>query len=105
MAIVTQEEIDATQNTFYSVTTSDTEALPTRLGKKRRTALVLTPTSAGVTVYVSLGDTPAAVGTGIPLQANQPFADSDSGDTYKCWQGAVRVIGSGAGNLAITEKF
>lgn len=104
MAVVTQEEIDATQNTSASVSGTEGEIIQSRLGKKRRTALVVTPVTAGVVVYLSLGDQIAALDKGIVLLTNQPMQDSDNGD-YKCYQGAVRAIASGNGTVAITEKF
>jgi len=102
---VTQDEIDASQSTSASVSTSDAEILPTRLGRKRRSALIITPVTSGVIVYLSFGDRPAVASTGIVVLQNQPAQDTDSGDTYKCWQGAVHAIASGNGTVSIMEKF
>lgn len=99
------DEIDASQSTNAAVSTSDTEILQTRLGRRRRSALIITPTTSGVVVYISFGDRPAVATTGIVVLQNQPMQDTDSGDTYKCWQGAVHAIASGAGNVSIMEKF
>jgi len=101
--VVTFEDIDQSASTAASVGTSSSTVLPTRLGKPRRTQFVLTNISP-TTVYVSKGEAPAVSGTGVPLQQNQSWSESDDGG-FKCYQGAIQAIGSGASTVAIVETI
>lgn len=96
------------RNTAVSVSGTDVELTPTRLGRTLRTAIILTPVTAGVIVNISLGDNPAVIDQGIRLIQGQPFTQSaNNAEEAKqtVWQGAIHAIASGAGSVAITEQF
>lgn len=101
--VVTFQDIDQSASTAASVGTSSTTVLPTRLGKPRRTQFIITNLSP-TTVYVTKGDAPAVSGTGVPLQQNQSWTESDDGG-FKCFQGAVQALGSGASTVSIVETI
>ena len=95
-------------NTSASVSGTDAEILPTRLGKSLRIGLTITPLTAGVTVNVSLGDSPATTTKGFQLQPGQVFnqsANNAQEATQTVWQGPVHAIATGAGTVAIVEQF
>lgn len=103
-AIVQFEDIDQSAATAVSVTTSDTVVLPSRLGKPRRTVLVITNLSP-TTIYLSKGDAAAVSGTGIALQQNQTWSESDDGG-FDCFQGAIHALGSsGTSSVAVMETI
>jgi len=99
--------MQGTINKTYACSATSGEALFDRseqaLGT-RRTAFTIVPLSAGVTVTVALGDVPAVADAGIVLSANQPYSESSDGG-FECWQGAVQIVASGAGNVAIRETL
>ena len=66
-----------------------------------RRAIYLTNTS-GAAITISKGVAPAVLNEGIVLQLNCTWFETDS-EGFGCWKGAIQVIGSGAGTLAISE--
>lgn len=92
-------------STAYTQTVGATEieVSPTRLGRSRRVQFILTNLSA-VTVTLTKGDSAAVANKGIILAQNQTYIESDDGG-YNCWQGAFRVVASGAGTVSIVESF
>jgi len=91
-----------TINNTLNVGTSSVEALS--LYNRKRTVFALTNTGATV-LTIAKGDVAAVAGSGIILQPSASMIEStDSG--FTCWQGAIQVIGNGAGGtLAISETF
>jgi len=71
----------------------------------RRSSFSIMNTGA-TTVYIYLSDTEgAATGSGIVLLPNAALTDSNGGD-YKCWQGRISALSSGAGGtLAVFENL
>lgn len=102
--IIEYEEIDLSSPRTVSVSGTAAELSSSRLGLQRRTFFSIIPLTAGVTVTISFGDQTAVALQGISLIQNQPFSMSDS-EEFKCWQGAIQVVASGAGNVAVTEIF
>lgn len=95
-------------NKSVSVTGTEGELLQTRQSKTPRMMLSITPVTAGVTLFISLGEQTAALNTGQPLTANQPFTQSANSLTealQSVWQGSIRQIATGAGTVAIVEEF
>lgn len=92
------------RNAAVSVSGTSTELCATRLGRSRRVALVLTPLTAGVTVSISFGDQAAILNQGMILNQSQPYAEADS-EGFNCWQGAIQAIASGAGSVAVLERY
>lgn len=80
------------------------QAVPDRSGILKRTQLIITNTSAAVVATITKGNVAAVAGTGIVLQANGTYVESTDGG-YTCWQGAVQVVGSGAGTISVVESF
>lgn len=107
-AVAAAIEKQAAGNRTVAVSATESELLQTRLAKSPRTMLAITPVTAGVTVYLSLGEQAAATNQGIPLSPNQPFVQSANNlqeALQTVWQGPVRVIATGAGSVAVTEMF
>lgn len=102
--VVTLEDIDGALPRTVSVSATAAELSATRLGRKRRTQIIIVPLTAGVTVTITKGDSTAVANAGIVLTANQAFVEADDGG-FKCWQGAIQVVASGAGSVAINETF
>jgi len=94
--------MQSTRNDSFSATTSSAEALPERAG--RRLAFVITPVTAGVTIFIGKGPVAVATNTGIPVQVNQNYVESNS-EGFQCWQGPIQILGSGAGTVAISETL
>jgi len=103
-AVVEYNEIDLSAPRTVSVTATAAQLSNSRLGLPRRTSFSIIPLSAGVTVTVAKGDAPAVVNEGIVLIQNQAYIESDS-DGYNCWQGAIQIVASGNGSVAVTEVF
>jgi len=99
--IVGFEDIDQSASTTKTVEVTDTELLPSRLGKPRRSACMVTNVSP-TTIYVSLGDSPATANAGIVLQQNQTATIADDAG-FDCYQGAIRAIGSAQSTVAVIE--
>jgi len=99
--IVGFSDIDQSASTTKTVEVTDTEVLPSRLGKPRRSACMVTNVSP-TTVYVSLGDSPAKANAGIVLQRNQTATIADDAG-FDCYQGAIRAIGSAQSTVAVIE--
>lgn len=95
------EDIYGSQPHTAAVTTSEAELVPSRLGKTRRTQLIIQNTSPTV-VTITKGDDPAVANVGIRLTQNQTFIESDDAG-FLCWQGAVHVVGSGASTVVWNE--
>lgn len=105
MHIVTQSEIELSTPQTVAVTATAKILSYSRLGRTRRTSICITPLTAGVTVTVVEGEIDQCVANaGYVLQQYQPFLDSDQSGA-KCWQGAVCVVASGAGNISVSEIF
>lgn len=94
----------ATKNTSVSVSTSSAEALQNRADQAdtRRTMFSITALTGSVTVTVAKGDVPAVANQGIVLTQNQTYLESNDAG-FPCWQGAVQVIASGSGTIAVSE--
>lgn len=102
--LVTYDEIDLSSSRSVSVSGTEGELSPSRLGRKRRMQIVITPITAGVTIYVSKGDDAAAANKGIVLTANQSFVEADD-QGFRSYQGQYRVVASGAGTVSVIEVF
>lgn len=103
---VTFDEIDIATPRSVSVSSTSTELSATRLNKTRRTQIVVTPLTGGVTVYLvkAPAGAAAAVNTGIVLSANQTFVEADDAG-FRSWQGAYQIVASGNGTVAVSEVF
>lgn len=102
-ATVSWEEIDDSTSSSATVTTSSSQLLPSRLGKKPRTQLVIINTSA-TTVTLVKGEQTAVANAGIRLTQNQTYIEStDAGS--KCWQGAIQAVASGNSTVAYVETI
>lgn len=106
MAKVEFWEIEGTSPQNLSVSGTASVASTSRLGKSHRTAWGVTPTTAGMTLTVVLGDASAAALAGQPLQQWQPMGQSmvDSGGRG-VFQGTIQLIASGSGNASFWETF
>jgi len=98
---VEASDIDLCQSGSASVTTSTSELLPTRLGRSRRTQVIIQNTSATV-VTLFKGDDAAIANRGIRLSQNQQYIEADDAG-YKCWQGAFQAIASAASTVVFVE--
>lgn len=101
--IVEPADINNSVSTSVTVGTGSTQVLPTRLGRKRRTDIIITNLSP-TTVYLSKGDQDAVTSTGIVLQQNQSWLSSDDAGS-SCWQGAVNGIATSSSTVAVEETF
>lgn len=97
-------DIELASPRTVSVTATASTLSPTRLGRKARSSFLITPLTAGVTVTISKSDEPAVANQGIVLIANQSYLESNA-DNFRCWQGALQVVASGNGSVAIVEVF
>ena len=107
-AVAQAIENQAAGNSTKSVSGTESELLQTRLAKSPRMMLAITPVTAGVTIYLSLGEQAAALNQGIPLSPNQPFVQSANNvqeALQTVWQGPIHVIATGAGSVAVTEQL
>lgn len=89
------------RNTSASVSTASIEILPANIRRKLFSIVSLT---AGVTTTIAKGDVPAVANNGIVLSQGQGVWESD-GENFQCWKGAIQVIASGAGTIAISEMM
>lgn len=99
--VVSWNDIDQTQSGSTTVTTSSTELLPSRLGKTRRTQIIIQNTSATVLTLL-LGDADAVANVGIRLAQNQQLIMADDAG-FKCWQGAIHAVASAASTVVYVE--
>lgn len=103
--LVTEEEIELSAPQTLTVGTSDVEISATRLGKTRRTFFSIVPLTAGATITLTFGDSPAVANKGVVLSANQPYIETDDPGA-PCYQGAIHAISSAPGSsVAIVERF
>lgn len=86
-----------------SVTTAATsvQAAPARYN---RVGIYITNNNA-TAITISKGDSAAVANQGIPLQPTTTWYEVDSGEGYRCWRGAIQVIGGGAGTIAVSEDM
>lgn len=92
-----------TQNTSITVSGTSGQILASA-ANYRRTAFAIIALTAGVTVTIAKGDVAAVANNGIVLAANQSYVESTSQE-FLCWQGAIQVVASGAGSVALSEMF
>lgn len=90
-------------DTQVVVSATNTVVLPVR---RTRVSLVLTNIStAGQTITIRRGETPATSGEGIILQVGQSWAETDDAG-YRCWRGSVQAAASAdAATLAVSEMM
>jgi hypothetical protein len=87
---------------------TSTEICPSRAGQKPRIAWIVTQTTGGVTASLAMSGSPAVLNAGPTFSSLQPFGESANTveDALKIvWQGPIQAVGSGAGNMAVTERF
>lgn len=101
---VTEQEIDPVTPQLVTVGASEVVLSPSRLGRSHRIFFSLVPITPGVTATLCFGEGAAAANMGVPLNPNQPFVDC-AGDSYMPYQGALKVVASGAGQVAFVERF
>jgi len=93
--------IALTRNDSETITTVSKEIMKDNL---RRTAFYITNTGA-VACTICKGTAAAVLNTGIVLQANSTFYESDS-EGFNCWKGTIQAISSGVGTtLAVSETI
>jgi hypothetical protein len=68
----------------------------------RRIALYVTLSSGAASATVAKGVAPAIIGSGIILQQNGTFFETN-GEGFNCWKGAIQVISSANATIAISE--
>lgn len=88
-----------TQQTAKTTGATTMEALPEN---NSRVALYITNTGGNTITIVKGRQSIAVAGQGIILQANGTWFETDS-EGFRCWKGAVQVIGAGASTIAISE--
>lgn len=86
-----------------SVTTAATsvQAAPARYN---RVGIYITNTSAAA-ITLNKGDAAAVLNTGIILQPTMSWYEVDNGEGFRCWRGAIQLIGAGAGSAALQEDM
>lgn len=103
-SLVTYEEIENASPRSVSVSATETQLAPSRLGQPRRKSFFIVPLTAAVTVTVTKGDAAAVAGEGYVLEKGQPMVEAD-GPNFDCYQGQLRVVATGNGSVAIVEVF
>jgi hypothetical protein len=93
-----------TQNTTFTTSATSAQCLPARSGNLRRTQLIITSLTAGVTTTLAKGSVPAIANSGIILTQNGVWSEATDGG-YICWQGEVQVVASAPGSISIVESF
>ena len=94
-------ESEPTRNDVVTVGT--TSVALTGLETRKRKVIYLRNTGV-VAVTINFGASPAVLGSGIVLNANEYIMDSNN-ENYECYQGIVTAISSGAGTtVAIFER-
>ena len=93
-----------TRNSTFAVSSTSTQICEQASADNPRTQLIITPTTAGVTVTIAKGNVAAVSLSGTVLLQNQPFVEATDGG-YTCWQGPVQAVATGPGAVAITESF
>lgn len=105
MREVTYAEVEASAPRIVAVSSTPIILSSDRIGDTRRTSLTITPTTAGVTVTVTMGEVEqCAANVGDPLSAGQVWGVTDSLGS-PCWQGTVCVVASGPGSISVSETF
>jgi hypothetical protein len=93
-----------TRNDLVSVSATTAVICKEVVGNKKRTQVIITANTAGVTVTISKGETAAVATYGLPLQSGSSYVEATDGG-FTCWQGAIQAVASGAGNVSIVETF
>jgi len=91
-----------TANGTVTISTTSVEAIPNR--QTRRTSFLIVNTSAAAIATIAKGDIAAVANQGIVLQPTGIYSESN-GDNFTCWQGAIQIVGSGAGSCALVETY
>lgn len=104
MIPVTDRDIEVSTPSTVSVSATASTLSATRLGRAPRSFFSIIPLSAGVTVTVTFGDSPAVANAGLVLSTNQPYLEA-KGDNFIPYQGTINIVASGAGTVAYVERF
>jgi hypothetical protein len=67
-----------------------------------RVALYLTLSSGAASATIAKGAVAAILGSGIILQQNGTFFETDS-EGFRCWKGAIQAISTANATIAISE--
>lgn len=89
------------RNEAVTTSTSSVQVAPARFN---RVAIYLTNMDT-LPITIFKGDTPAILNSGIILQPTCSWFEVDNGEGFRCWRGAIQVIGSQAGSVAISEDM
>jgi hypothetical protein len=90
--------MEVVRNEIFTTAEGSAEALHSNL--KRKSIFITNIT--GATKTICKGDVQGVANAGIVIQANATWFDSDS-EGYSCWKGAIQIVDSGAGSIAISE--
>lgn len=91
------------QNFKFTIGATSVQVLAPRTAGLR-VSWYLTNVSAAAEATIAKGETAAVADAGVVLQPNSTMFEA-SGDRLHCWQGAVQVVGSGAGEVGISEEW
>jgi hypothetical protein len=89
------------RNELLTTAATSVQVAPAR---QNRVGIYITNVT-GDAVTISKGETAAVLNNGIVLQPTTTWYEVDSGEGYRCWRGAIQVIGIGAGSVSISEDM
>jgi hypothetical protein len=96
--------MQGTSSGTFTIGATSVEVAKNHTGILKRTQLIITNTSAAAIATIVKGDVAAVANAGVVLQPNGVYVESTDGG-YTCWQGAVQVVGSAAGSVAVVESW